>query len=377
MILHVYSGNLYGGIETHLLNLIEADFQRSRTTEHRRKHQLALCFRGRLSHELNQIGLDAFRLGEVRFRSPYSVWRARRELLKIIRKYHIRALVAHASWAYRLAQPVARKARIPIAFWNHDLLLKQNNPFEQYAAKHRPDWLITNSQYTVECTENLFKRKVDAVIYPLTRLKPVEDRENQRLRLRNELSTPESDTVIIQFCRFERWKGHAVLIEALGKIGARGRWTAWFAGGVQRPAEQKYLDELKQLAGSLGILHKVRFLGPRTDIPELLCAADVHCQANLQPEPFGLAYVEALSAGLPVVASSIGGAVEIVSPDCGFLIEPGNSTQLAKTLEMLIENQEIIEQFGKNGVKRAQQLSDPGIMLTALENLVLKSDKRP
>ena len=63
-----------------------------------------------------------------------------------------------------------------------------------------------------------------------------------------------------------------------------------------------------------------------TDVPRLLAAADIHCQPNISPEPFGIAFIEALAAGLPVVTSAIGGAIEIVDDTCGRLVpasDPG------------------------------------------------------
>ena len=74
------------------------------------------------------------------------------------------------------------------------------------------------------------------------------------------------------------------------------------------------------LVARKGLAERVRFLGERADVPDLLGAADIHCQPNSSPEPFGLAFVEALHAALPVVTSDAGGAREIVTPACGVLV---------------------------------------------------------
>ena len=79
-------------------------------------------------------------------------------------------------------------------------------------------------------------------------------------------------------------------------------------GGAQRSHEAVYLAELRQAADRAGIGDRVRFLGQRTDVPDLLAAADVFCQPNTGPEPFGIAFVEALYAGLPVVTRRWRGA---------------------------------------------------------------------
>ena len=118
---------------------------------------------------------------------------------------------------------------------------------------------------------------------------------------REELSTPQSAVVIVQAGRLEAWKGHAALLDALGTLRDFPEWILWQVGGVQRPSEQTYLDSLRAHAARLGIADRVRFVGHRTDMPSVFAAADIQCQPNVSPEPFGLVFVEALAAGLPVV----------------------------------------------------------------------------
>ena len=72
--------------------------------------------------------------------------------------------------------------------------------------------------------------------------------------------------------------------------------------------------------------------------PRLLAAADIHCQPNTAPEPFGLAFVEALHAGLPVVTSDLGGAREIVHARCGVLVRAGDVAALGAALQALIDD---------------------------------------
>jgi glycosyltransferase involved in cell wall biosynthesis len=131
-------------------------------------------------------------------------------------------------------------------------------------------------------------------------------------------------------------KGHARLLRTLSTLKSL-HWTCWIVGGPQKEREIAYFDTLKCLAGELGIAERVRFLGTRNDVPQLLAAADIFCHPNTYPpEPFGIAFVEALQAGLPVVTSAMGGAMEIVSDDCGFLIPPEDNAALAKSLRTLL-----------------------------------------
>jgi len=191
-----------------------------------------------------------------------------------------------------------------------------------------------------------------------------------RAAVRRELDTPDEAAVLIQVSRMEAWKGHAVVVEALGRLSANAGWVWWVVGGSQRPEEAAYVDGLVAAAGRLGIEDRVRWLGERQDVRRLLAAADVHCQANIAPEPFGIAYVEALSAGLPVVASGAGGALEIVDDSCGVLVPPGDSEALAKALERLIVDRPFRAKLAAGAPARARYLSDPARQLSKLTDVL-------
>jgi glycosyltransferase involved in cell wall biosynthesis len=119
------------------------------------------------------------------------------------------------------------------------------------------------------------------------------------------------------------------------------------------------LDSLKTLAQRGGVADRIRFLGERTDVPAVLRAADIFCQPNTSPEPFGLSLVEALLAGLPVVTSGIGGAREIVDETCGVLTPPSDAVALAGTLRRLIVEPAVRRQLGAAAPLRPQAICDP------------------
>ena len=183
--------------------------------------------------------------------------------------------------------------------------------------------------------------------------------------MRAELGAGERDAVIIQCCRMEEWKGHRLLLEALGRLKSLPGWMLWVAGGAQRPMEVRYLAELEALASGLGIRERVRFLGQRSDVPRLLAASDIHCQPNTGPEPFGLAFIEALHAGLPVVTTSMGAPLETIDATCGVLVPP-EPEPLAEALRRLIRQPEERRQLGAGGPSRAQALCEPSAFLRGL-----------
>ena len=139
------------------------------------------------------------------------------------------------------------------------------------------------------------------------------------------------------------------------------------------------MEDMQALSHSLGIANRVRFLGQRSDVSDLLAAADIFCQPNLGPEPFGITFVEALNAGLPVVTTAMGGPLEIVDDSCGKLTPPGDSRALASTLRELIENRETRHRLAAaapgRGFDLCDQLNQMQKLAAILEATCTKTDR--
>ncbi len=100
----------------------------------------------------------------------------------------------------------------------------------------------------------------------------------------------------------------------------------------------------------------LRFLGERTDIPDLMAASDllVSCSDN---EPFGRVVAEAGAAGIPVVSTRSGGKTEIIDDTVtGLLVGPGNVAELAAACGRLIDHPELRESFGIAARARVEKL---------------------
>ena len=134
--------------------------------------------------------------------------------------------------------------------------------------------------------------------------------------------------------------------------------------------EARYVGELKQTAERYGMAHRLRFLGHRTDVPRLLSTADLFCQPNIGPEPFGIVFIEALSAGLPVITTGMGGGLEIVSPNCGVLTPPNDTGTLAASLQRLISECELRTELSNSAPARARELCEPSQQLNRLVHVI-------
>jgi glycosyltransferase involved in cell wall biosynthesis len=362
-ILHVHSGNLYGGVETLL-----ATVWRERAACPSMKTEFALCFEGRLSEELRAAGATVHTLGVARVRSPLSVRRARRTLARVLREQCFDLVVCHSSWTQALFGASSRAAGLPLVFWMH-APADGRHWLERWARRTPPDLVVCNSRFTSESAKQLYPRARAEVVYcPVSataaRLSPAE-----RASLRAEFDTPETATVVVQTSRMEEWKGHVLHLEALAKLKDVAGWVCWIVGGAQRPVEAAYVEGLRERAARLGITGRVRFAGQRTDVQRLLAAADIHCQPNMGAEPFGITFVEALAGGLPVVTTDIGGAREIVDDSCGVLVPRGDANALASALRELIESPALRERHALCGPTRAKELCDPATQLNRLHGL--------
>jgi glycosyltransferase involved in cell wall biosynthesis len=365
-VLHIYSGNLYGGIETILLTLA-----RSRGLCPALEPEVALCFEGRLSGEFEAAGVRVHQLSEVRVSRPQTMLRARRALGALVATRHFDRAICHAPWAQAIFGRVLARARLPLVFWAHDVMTGTHWT-ERWARRVPPDLVVCNSEFTARSLPTLYDRVPAVVIHAPVNVTPPSLPTEERRAIRTALDTSDDATVIIQASRTEAWKGHAVLVEALGRLCDVPGWVWWQVGGAQRPVEAAFLASLRESAGRLGIADRVRFVGERTDVPRLLAAADVHCQANLSPEPFGVVFIEALAAGLPVVAANIGGVLEIVDDSCGILVPPGDPAALSAALERLLVDRAFRARLAAAAPARARQLCDPATQINRLADALAR-----
>ncbi|MPY72797.1 MAG: glycosyltransferase [Alphaproteobacteria bacterium] len=141
---------------------------------------------------------------------------------------------------------------------------------------------------------------------------------------------PEDMRVIMLPGRLTRWKGHALLIEALARLDTE-MVRCLIVGGEQGGG---YRRELERLVGRLGLERIVQFVGDCTDMPAAYMLADVVVSASTDPEAFGRVMVEAQAMGKPVVAAHHGASAELVLRDeTGWLFEPESVDSLATALD--------------------------------------------
>jgi L-malate glycosyltransferase len=138
-------------------------------------------------------------------------------------------------------------------------------------------------------------------------------------------------TTVLTVANLRAEKAHEVLLAAAAQLRPRHPHLRFVVAGDGPRAE-----ELRTLAVTLGVETQVTFLGHREDVPALLAAADVFVLPS-RSEAFPNGAVEAMAAGLPVVASRVGGLLDLVDDGrTGLLVTPGDPAALAAALESLV-----------------------------------------
>lgn len=351
-VLHVYSGNLFGGVERMLVTLA-----RHASACPEMKTSYALCFPGRLREELVLAGAEVHDLGAVRVRRPWTVGRARRRLDQVMDRERPDVVVCHLAWSQAVFGPVVRRRETPLVFFLHGAT-NGRHWLERVARRTPPDLALCNSRFTAAMMPTMYPASPTEVVYYPVELETQRKADARRV-LRQQFETTEDAVVILQVGRVERGKGQLLHLRALQGIADLGGWCCWMVGAPQNRDEREYQKEIDRVARGLGVEQRVRFLGARSDIARVMAAGDVYCQPNVAPEGFGITFVEALYAGLPVVTTRIGGALEIVNDRCGILVPPGDTAALSAALRRLIGNAPLRRQLGMAGPARARDLCCP------------------
>lgn len=154
-------------------------------------------------------------------------------------------------------------------------------------------------------------------------------------------------------------KGQLVAVEALHLLGGNAnRFHLWIAGGPIDPAVNPFAVVLKDAIRRYRLDAQVTLLGEKSDLRDLASAVDIGLQLRVTVEPCSMWVLEALAAGLPLVASSTGGTPELVRHEMeGLLVPPGDPAAVAEALWRLSEDLALRARLSASAAKRAQEFS--------------------
>lgn len=161
-----------------------------------------------------------------------------------------------------------------------------------------------------------------------------------RKEVRQKYNVAENTKIILGAGRFVDWKGFEYLIEAYAELlqsGIQVDTCLWLVG--DGPEMSKY----RALVEKLNLGEKVTFHGFARDIRPWLWASDIFVQPSQEPEGFSLMLLEAMSAGLPSIATNIGGTLDIIEDGVnGWLMRTGGDNDLADKMRRVLSDSSLL-----------------------------------
>jgi glycosyltransferase involved in cell wall biosynthesis len=270
-------------------------------------------------------------------RNPWRIWRNAARLAQVIQAEQVDIVHARSrapAWSAWLA--ARRTGAHFVTTWhgayNEDLALKRR----YNAVMARGERVIAISHYIARLIQarhgvgpervRVIPRGVDPVVYD-----PDSVSVDRISRLARAWRLPDGAVTVVLPARLTRWKGQAVLIEALARMRTEDV-CAVLVGADQ--GRHHYARELARLSAKLGLAERVRMVGHCDDMPAAMRLSDVVVNASIEPEAFGRVVIEAQSMARLVIATDHGGAVETMEHGVtGWRVPPGDPDALAAALD--------------------------------------------
>jgi lipopolysaccharide heptosyltransferase II len=159
-------------------------------------------------------------------------------------------------------------------------------------------------------------------------------------------------------------KGHLHFIKAMARISRLvPRLKIWIVGDAPA-SKEAYKEELQILVRRLGLWHCTEFLGTQRDIPGILEHLDLVVLATTTHEAFGRVVVEAQAAGVPVVATKVGGVIDIIEDGKnGLLVPPADAKSMAEAIMRIFKDPQFARELAQNAYAKVKEKYNVELMV--------------
>ncbi|HEV2171638.1 MAG TPA: glycosyltransferase family 4 protein [Candidatus Binatus sp.] len=186
---------------------------------------------------------------------------------------------------------------------------------------------------------------------------------DERAAARAAFNISDGEFLVCAIGALEQRKGHRYLIEAIGTLAANGNFRCLIAG------QGAIGSILQHEIAIIRLRDRIKLLGRVDDTRELLWASDAFAMPSLK-EGLGVAALEAMASGLPVIASNVGGLRDVIEQNrSGNLVPPGSANMIASAVEWLAKSDELRSRMGE--IARARVTKDYSIESMAARTLAM------
>ncbi len=335
-----------GGVETGTLDLAKYLV--------RSNHKAVVVSNGgELLKELESYGAIHYQL-PVHKKSLLSIIKTIPRLVEIIKKEKIDIVHARSRVPAWIAYFAARRTHTVFITTCHG-----------YYKKHLLSGVMGWAKRVIVLSNVIARHMIDDFGVPYERIKLVPrsvDLERFKYTSPDKKRRGEFNVGIIG--RITPIKGHLHFIKAMAKV-ARSvpRLKIWIVGDAPA-SRQAYKEEIQVLVKRLGLWSYTEFLGTQRDIPEILSNLDLLVLATVTHEAFGRVIIEAQAVGVPVVATEVGGVVDIIENEkTGLLVPVADPTSMADAIIRIFKDKELARNLAENAYKKVREIYNVELMV--------------
>lgn len=268
-----------------------------------------------------------------------------RRINQLVRQGNFDVIHTHMMHSNILGGLAGRAAGIPVISSIHNSLIsrKRFHPLrfglETFALRYLATIVMAVGESTAKAHLRRLRGKEIRVIPNAVEI-PAPFSAEERQAARAELSGDSSRPLLISVGRLTEQKGYASLLEAFRQVH-----PAYPQAFLAIVGSGKLEDELQAAIEQYGLQDSVRLVGPRDDVPRLLAASDLFVSSSLW-EGLPKVILEAMAAGLPLVATRVGDTPNVVQQEFGLLVSAGRPPELAEAICALLGRPERLPQMG-------------------------------
>jgi sugar transferase (PEP-CTERM/EpsH1 system associated) len=335
-----------GGLERLVLDIVE------KTSQPFQPIIICLKENGDLSNNIEKLGIKVLNLNKNDRFDPKSIYK----LYNLLKKEKISIVHTHNFAASLYGSLSARIAGIPVVIHTEHgthLYPQFRRRFIRKIISILIDKTVSVSdqiKQTLISQDHISKNRIMTILNGVDINKYSHKCDTEIKNKRKELNIDEKIKVIGIVARLSAEKDHENLLQAFSIVTKDIQYVNLIiiGDGILR-------DELEKKSKKLGLEDKVFFLGLRQDIPELLSIMDLFVLSSIR-EGIPLTILEAMVAGLPIVATSVGGIPEvIINEETGILVPSKNPTALANAIVRILSDSSLAQRMGSKGNERIKE----------------------
>lgn len=323
-----------GGVETGTIDVASALIRRGHEA-------LVISNGGALVQRLTELGGRHWQL-PVHRKHPWTVWRMVREVSRIILAERVDVIHARSRVPAIIAYLAWRRAARTLALTDHrDRLPVFVTTCHGF---YRPHWFsypATWGRAVIAVSDAMARHLIDRFGVAPEQLRMIPRGVDLSQYTFRDITQdpPRSAWTIGVIGRLTPIKGHSALLKAMAAVVKLVPKVLLLVVGDAPPEKAAYEQELRRLVEQLGLEKVVGFVGRRADIPQLLSTMDLLVMPSTYHEGFGRVLIEAGAAGVPVVASRVGGVVDFIDDHrTGLLVPPNDPAALSHAIVRLLKD---------------------------------------